>query len=603
MHGFDKKAFWGICLAVFTTFTLIGCPPSSTNAIVPDLSGLSEADAIAAIEAATLSTGTITYRLDDTVPSGNILNQQPQAGTTLALGSPIALTVARYTTAPELVGLSEEDAIIAIEAATLSTGTITYRLDDAVPSGNILNQQPQAGTTLPLGSPIALTVARYTTAPDLAGLSEEDAIIAIEAATLSTGTITYRLDDAVPSGNILNQQPQAGTTLPLGSPIALTVARYTTAPDLAGLSEEDAIAAIEAATLSTGTITYRLDDAVPSGNILNQQPQAGTTLALGSPIALTVARYATTPELVGLSEEDAIIAIEAAGLAVATVTEEYNFDVNAGIVFQISPNAGTTVEFGTTVELIVSKGKPIPGDTETTLLPGDVPLEMVWIPKGTFMMGRNPDEQDSRPNEDPQHEVALPGFWMAKYELTKGQWEALMGTAPWLQEDGVIDEPDSAAVYISWEDAQSFITKLNTLTDEAFRLPSEAEWEYACRANTATSYYWGNDPSYLSDYAWWQNNTAYANESYAHEVGQKLPNAFGLYDMSGNVWEWCEDDTHSDYTDAPADGSAWVDSPRGLKRVGRGGCWSFNGIHCRSAYRTFITASGVCNYLGFRLVR
>jgi len=250
------------------------------------------------------------------------------------------------------------------------------------------------------------------------------------------------------------------------------------------------------------------------------------------------------------------------------------------------------------------------GEGETIMLPGNVPLEMVWIPEGTFMMGRYPGEQDSYSDEDPQHSVTISnGFWMGKYELTKAQWTAVMGTTPWSGRSYVLDDPDSPAIYVSWNDAQAFITALNGLTGKTFRLPSEAEWEYACRAATATRFYWGDDPSYtaIADYAWCWYNAWNVGERYAHVVGLKLPNAFGLYDMSGNVYEWCEDDFHFDYTGAPANGVAWVDSPRGFYRVSRGGRYLSFAVPCRSAYRAdrhdpWFTG-GTYGGLGFRLAR
>ncbi|MCX5769473.1 MAG: formylglycine-generating enzyme family protein [Candidatus Hydrogenedentes bacterium] len=247
------------------------------------------------------------------------------------------------------------------------------------------------------------------------------------------------------------------------------------------------------------------------------------------------------------------------------------------------------------------------GDPQNIMLPDNVRLEMVWIPAGTFMMGRYPGEQGSYDWEDPQHQVTVPGFWMGKYELTKRQWQAVMGTTPWSGYEYVGDDLDSPAVWVSWDDAKAFITELNTHTGLTFRLPSEAEWEYACRADTTTRFYWGDDPDYtlINDYAWWYGNAGDANEQYAHVVGLKLPNAFGLHDMSGNVYEWCEDDWHSSYTGAPADGSAWVDSPRGSDRMIRGGCWGYYGS-CRSAYRIYYYHYGPSdetNGLGFRLAR
>ena len=240
----------------------------------------------------------------------------------------------------------------------------------------------------------------------------------------------------------------------------------------------------------------------------------------------------------------------------------------------------------------------------TYTLPGGVLLEMIWIPAGTFMMGRYPGEQDSYSNEDPQHQVTLTqGFWMGKYELTKAQWTAVMGTTPWSGHSYVLNDPDSPAVYVSWNNAQSFITALNGLTGQTFRLPSEAEWEYVCRAGTTTRFYWGDDPSYTvgNAYCWWTYNARDVNEKYAHVVGQKLPNAWGLYDMNGNVWEWCEDDWHSSYTGAPTDGSAWIDSPRGSYRMLRGGGWYNIGSNCRSAYRDGVNPSGTNGGGGFRL--
>ena len=257
-------------------------------------------------------------------------------------------------------------------------------------------------------------------------------------------------------------------------------------------------------------------------------------------------------------------------------------------------------------QLRVTADDGAPGETQTIMLPGDVPLYMVWIEPGTFMMGRYPGEQDSDDWEDPQHSVTLSsGFWMGTYELTKAQWTAVMGTTPWSGRDYVLNDPDSPAVYVSWNTAQAFITALNGLTGKVFRLPSEAEWEYSCRAGTTTRFYWGDDPSYtaINDYAWYYDNAWDVNERYAHVVGRKLPNARGLYDMSGNICEWCEDDSHGSYDGAPVNGDAWVDSPRGSYRVLRGGCWHDSGLYCRSARRRNNYPSHTYYDLGFRLAR
>ena len=152
---------------------------------------------------------------------------------------------------------------------------------------------------------------------------------------------------------------------------------------------------------------------------------------------------------------------------------------------------------------------------------------------------------------------------------------------------------------VSWEDCQEFITKLNSRIEGAFRLPSEAEWEYACRGGTQTRFYWGDDPgnTVIGDYAWYNGNSGRRTNL----VGEKLPNAWGLHDMSGNVWEWCEDDWHVTYAGAPDDGGAWVDIPRGSNRVDRGGSWDSSPRYCRSADRGGSTPGYRNGSLGFRL--
>lgn len=234
------------------------------------------------------------------------------------------------------------------------------------------------------------------------------------------------------------------------------------------------------------------------------------------------------------------------------------------------------------------------------------PLTMIYIPPGSFLMGRYPGEQDSTPFEDPQHPVTLSkGFYIGKYVVTKAHWEAVLGTTPWMGRNNYITHPDSPAVFVSWSDTQLFIQAMNELGQGTFRLPSEAEWEYACRAGTTTRFYWGDDPDYtlIGDYSWYRHNAFDLGNIYAHVVGQKLPNPWGLYDMSGNVWEWCQDWWHDNYEGAPNDGSAW-EIPAGSYRVFRGG-WYKRIEQNRSAARNFNSLSPDYSYanLGFRLVR
>lgn len=254
------------------------------------------------------------------------------------------------------------------------------------------------------------------------------------------------------------------------------------------------------------------------------------------------------------------------------------------------------------------------GASITLMLPGDVPMELVSILSGSFVMGSPEDEQGRFRHEGPQRTVNIGyDFYLGKFTVTKVQWEAVMGTTPWDGEENVLDHQDSPAVYVSWNDIREtggFLDTLNahlasTGQDWEVRLPSEAEWEYAARAGTTTRFYWGDDPdeTEINDYTWY-GHWFYRNTegAYAHVVGQKLSNAWGLYDMSGNVWEWCEDDWHGDYNGAPTDGSARVESPRASNRIHRGGCWADRTRNCRSAHRSADDPSNRSSINGFRVL-
>ena len=203
--------------------------------------------------------------------------------------------------------------------------------------------------------------------------------------------------------------------------------------------------------------------------------------------------------------------------------------------------------------------------------------------------------------EDPQHLVTLDyGFWLGKYEVTQEQWVALMGSNP-SQYFGIGD--DYPVYCVSWDDiVNDFLVELNSQTAGApWRLPSESEWEYACRAGTETRFYWGDDLSetQIGSYAVYFLN----DPGGTAEVGTKLPNAWGLYDISGNVLEWVEDYWHGNYNGAPTNGSAWL-SLTNSNRVLRGGSWVNYPYRCRSADRSYNNPSGAYyGSGGFRLRR
>jgi formylglycine-generating enzyme required for sulfatase activity len=211
---------------------------------------------------------------------------------------------------------------------------------------------------------------------------------------------------------------------------------------------------------------------------------------------------------------------------------------------------------------------------------------MVLIPAGTFMMG-SPDGVGDN-DEHPQHQVSVQSFYMGKYEVTQAQWRAVMGTNP-----SNFKGDNLPVENVSWNDATEFCRKLSQMTGREYRLPSEAEWEYACRAGT-TGDYAGN----LDAMAWYFSNSG----SQTHPVGQKQPNSFGLYDMHGNVWEQCEDWYHDSYNGAPTDGSAWLSGGDSSRRVYRGGSWGRYAVGLRSANRNGSGTGYRDDLVGLRVV-
>jgi len=214
-------------------------------------------------------------------------------------------------------------------------------------------------------------------------------------------------------------------------------------------------------------------------------------------------------------------------------------------------------------------------------LGNDVKLELVLIPLGEFMMGSPEGEKARRDNEGPQHRVRITKpFYMGKYEVTQGQWQAVMGQNP----SYFTGSDDLPVEQVNWEDCQAFCKKVSAKVGMRIRLPSEAEWEYACRAGTRTRYsYGGSMHPELGQYGWYDANS----EGKTHRVGSLKPNPWGLYDMHGNVGELCQDVYHKGYGGAPADGSAWVSGgDEGSARVVRGGTWfNYDAGGCRSAQR------------------
>ncbi|MFC1526943.1 formylglycine-generating enzyme family protein [Candidatus Latescibacterota bacterium] len=229
-------------------------------------------------------------------------------------------------------------------------------------------------------------------------------------------------------------------------------------------------------------------------------------------------------------------------------------------------------------------------------------IQFVWVEPGTFTMGSPSSEMGRSASEDPKHEVTISrGFWLGKYEITQAEWESVMGGSPWGGKDHVVSAPRHPAVYASWSDVQEFIGRLNRAAGESlYRLPTEAEWEYACRAGTTTPWSCGSRESQLGDHAWYFDNAWEAGLEHAQPVGAKLPNPWGLFDMHGNVYEWC-DDWFGPYSGGPqADPSG---PSTGSDRVVRGGGFDDGARTARSAYRHPFAPGQRFDNVGARLVK
>jgi formylglycine-generating enzyme required for sulfatase activity len=227
-----------------------------------------------------------------------------------------------------------------------------------------------------------------------------------------------------------------------------------------------------------------------------------------------------------------------------------------------------------------------------------VVLEMVAIPEGSCFVGSRTSQ--GFPDEHPIHGVRFRPFLLGKYSATQEQWKAVTGKIRAYRCEG----PKRPADRISWDEAIEFCAKLSAMTGRAYRLPSEAEWEHACRAGTATPFHFGE--TITTDLANYVGDHTYLDEpkgSYRHvsvDVGSLPPNAFGLHEMHGNVWEWCADGWHDDYVGAPIDGSVWKGGDEAF-RVMRGGCWHDPPNLLRSASRLKFAHDDGEDFVGFRV--
>ena len=262
----------------------------------------------------------------------------------------------------------------------------------------------------------------------------------------------------------------------------------------------------------------------------------------------------------------------------------------------IQDNASTsstaTLQSSTTTTGYTTGSSVVSGSNVISIpVKNGITIDMVKVEAGTFMMGATSEMQDPYDDEKPVHQVTLTNdYYMGKYEVTQSLWQAVMGSNPseFKGDDLPVDQ-------VSWNDCQEFIGKLNGLTGKKFRLPTEAEWEYAARGGKKNCGYQYSGSSNISDVAWYDGNSG----NKTHPVGMKQANELGIYDMTGNVNEWCQD-RYGSYVSSPQTNPIGANS--GSFRVFRGGSWYYSARYCRSSYRFIVTPVNRFNFLGLRLV-
>ncbi|MEH2194737.1 MAG: SUMF1/EgtB/PvdO family nonheme iron enzyme [Nostoc sp.] len=284
-------------------------------------------------------------------------------------------------------------------------------------------------------------------------------------------------------------------------------------------------------------------------------------------------------------------------------TQAFEFDTAT-----LTPKSAGFLGMGKkTYEINRSRGR---AEFFTENLGNGVFLDMVAIPGGTFLMGSPESEPELRNSESPQHSVTIQPFFMGKFAVTQSQWKAIAA----LPKVNIDLNPDPSYFkganrpieVVSWDDAIEFCARLSKKTEKTYSLPSEAEWEYACRAGTTTPFYFGE--MITTDLANYDGNYVYNSGSKGEYRKQttylgKFPaNPFGLFDMHGNIWEWCLDEWHENYNGAPKDGSAWLSDNDNQNRLLRGGSWRSDPRDCRSAFRRYYARDSRRNSVGFRVV-
>ncbi|MHC4528646.1 MAG: PASTA domain-containing protein, partial [Planctomycetota bacterium] len=336
--------------------------------VVPDVVGKTETSARAYVTAIDhLTVGSVSYDYNDTVAAGSVISQNPAGGTTVPVGSSVDLMVSLgQPTVPNVEGMTEADANTAITAiGNLTVGSVTFDYSDAVAADLVIHQNPAGGTAVPIGSfvDIVVSLGEAIAVPRVIGGTETAANSALAAVGLVVGVVTYEYSDTVPAGDVLDQDPVPGATVPAGSSVDLVISlgRAVIVPDVVGRTEAYAESAITAAGLVIGSLSYDYNDTIAAGVVLIQNPIGGTTVPADSLVDLTVSLgQPEVPDVVGMAEADANVAITGVdNLTIGSVTYDYSDTIPIGFVIRQDPTGGTLVPIGSTIDLVVSLGQPV----------------------------------------------------------------------------------------------------------------------------------------------------------------------------------------------------------------------------------------------------
>ena len=421
---------------------------------VPDLVGQSEAEALAAITATSFTAGTVLHINDAAVPAGHVVSHIPAGGNTAPPGSKINLVISSgpvMVLVPSVTGLANVPAQTAIVGAGLAVGTLAQSFDPVVPVGSVLNQTPAAGTSVPLGSSVSLTLSKGPapiTVPHLVGQQQAAATASLVAASLAVGTVTETNSPTVPQGTVMGQSPAAGTPVPSGSAVNLLVSAgpvMVVVPDVVGALKDPAMAAVLAATLSV-RVTYAASATMPVHAIISQTPAAGTSVVQGSFVDLIASSGPTigvVPGVIGQTEAVATTAIAGASLAVGTVTRVNHPTVPDGSVIAQNPGPGSTVPVGSTVDLTISLGPvmvtvpSVVGDTRSVatakVLAATLGYELTYAPHPSVpvhaIISQNPAAGTSVPQGSMVSLIASSGPTAAVVPNVVGQQRTAAETA------------------------------------------------------------------------------------------------------------------------------------------------------------------------------